>query len=73
MIKNRHEILAEIIKDYENTEKCSCYSDLQRIFVRTLSLLGECIGYIDAVNAIHYTQLTKDSECYEICERKNDD
>lgn len=45
----RHEILAEIISKYEDARSVVCFSDLERIFVKTLALLGECIGYIDAV------------------------
>jgi hypothetical protein len=49
MLENRHEILAEIISKYEDARSVVCFSDLERIFVKTLALLGECIGYIDAV------------------------
>ena len=62
MIENRHEILAEIIKGYDNAEKCQCFSDLQRIFVRTLFLLGECIGYIDAVKGGEINPYREDGE-----------
>lgn len=49
MIEHRHEIIAEIIEKYEEAESCSCYSDLERIFVKTLCLVSECVGYIDAM------------------------
>lgn len=52
MIEHRHEIIAEIIEKYEEAESCSCYSDLKRIFVKTLCLVSECVGYIDAMKGV---------------------
>jgi hypothetical protein len=51
MIEHRHEIIAEIIEKYEEVESCSCYSDLERIFVKALCLVSECVGYIDAMKS----------------------
>lgn len=45
-IDERHEILSQLIKGWENVKNIT---DLQNLFVMAVSLASECIGYIDAI------------------------
>ena len=46
MIEKRHDILAQLISEWK---KAKDYSDMEDLFVMSLSLASECIGYIDAI------------------------
>ena len=46
MIEKRHEIIKQLISEWE---QCESMLDAQNMFVIALSLASECIGYIDAI------------------------
>lgn len=46
MIERRHEIIKQLISEWE---QCESMLDVQNLFVIALSLASECIGYIDAI------------------------
>lgn len=46
MIERRHEIIKQLISEWE---QCESMLDAQNMFVIALSLASECIGYIDAI------------------------
>lgn len=46
MIERRHEIIKQLISEWE---QCEDMLDVQNLFVVALSLVSECIGYIDAI------------------------
>ena len=48
MIEKRHEIIKQLISEWE---QCETMLDVQNMFVIALSLASECIGYIDAIKS----------------------
>lgn len=48
MIERRHEIIKQLISEWE---QCESMLDAQNLFVVALSLASECIGYIDAIKS----------------------
>ena len=48
MIERRHEIIKQLISEWE---QCESMLDVQNLFVVALTFASECIGYIDAIKS----------------------